>query len=901
MKDDQSFGMRVRQCRKALGWTQAKLAKELNFAVETIRKIEAGQRGTHRPPPELVKWLEDHTPSPPHPCPRPPTWRTPFIGREKDIEAVQKNLMDRLVCLLTLTGPPGVGKTRLAVEVASKLQDQFKDGFCFVDLAPIGEPALVVSTIAKAVGVKEVSGEPLLESLGYALRDKQLLLVLDNFEHLVKETPQGKAVAQVASLLEAAPALKMLVTSRTALSVFGQQEFPVQPLSVPKFKRLPPTKALMRCPAVELFVARARAVNPQFKLTYANAREVVEICARLDGVPLAIELAAVHSRALAPKEILGQLENRLGLMVSGDRPQNEPLRHQTIQDMIDWSYQLLEVQSGEQALFERLAVFVGGCALRETEAVCTRPGNLSVAVVDGLESLVKKSLLQRVETAEGETRFTMLGIIREYALGRLVKRREHKAIKQQHAHVFLQVAEEAMSKLQGLEALSGLNRLEIEHDNLRAALDWAHTTKEIETEIRLVLALGPFWEIVGYWNEGRKWLDAVLNQIKGAVTAERVTALYELGGRLARHQGDLLNEGLALSYKLMDLSGRAAILHELGWIEHAQANHKKTIELWEKSLALYRDIEDKAGTAKVLLDLGWIAYHQGKHGQVAQFYEESLTLYTELGHARGRARVLNAQGELARFQANFKQALTLFKEAEKLFRKIGDKGGIVGLLTNRAELERSRRNYKQAIPLYRECMDLCWSLGYKTRLATTKNDLGETFRQQKDMKEAERLFNESIEMLREIGNEDNLIWPLRGLGEVMLWQRNYGEASNLFKESLSFAYKRDNRLFIGLCLRGLAATAALGQKQSERAACLLGAAQALSETTGSLIAVDDQTEFNSWRRKVRAQLTRAAFETAWAEGYAMARDQVVEYALKPEQTIRKHVKKSARKKVKGAR
>src|SRR5215207_6071760 len=399
-----------------------------------------------------------------------PTQPTPLIGRERELEEVLSMLRSTHVRLLIFTGPGGTGKTRLGLQAAAELTDEFEDGVFFVALAAIRDPALVAPTITRTLGLTESSNQPPEEILKGYLRDRQTLLVLDNFEQILA------SAALLDALLSAAPGLKVLATSRTALRLYGEHEFAVPPLSLPDTGSLPPVEHLTRYEAVRLFLDRARAIRPDFSLTEENAPAVIEICSRLDGLPLAIELAAARIKLLPPQAMLSRLGNRLKLLTGGAR--NLPERQRTLRNAIAWSHEMLD--EGEKTLFARLAVFSGGSTLEAIEAVCDAEGDLPVDALDGVSSLLDKSLLRQEEGLEGEPRFAMLETIREYAREELEESGDAEEVKRAHAEYFLALAEEADPELKGPGQLEWLQRLETEHDNMRAAFTWALRQEEVE-------------------------------------------------------------------------------------------------------------------------------------------------------------------------------------------------------------------------------------------------------------------------------------------------------------------------------------------------------------------------------------------------------------------------------------
>jgi predicted ATPase/DNA-binding CsgD family transcriptional regulator len=642
-----------------------------------------------------------------------PAQPTPIVGRESEIASLSRKLLQQDVRLLTLVGPGGVGKSRLAVQVAEEVLPSFKDGVWFVGLGPISDPSLVIPTVAQTLDLHAPPGHSILSVLKEYLRDKQLLLLLDNFEQVMSSG------APLADLLASCPLVKLLVTSRSALHLRSEHEFPVPPLSLPNLdkKRLPDPEALQHYSAVALFGQRAAAVRPDFTINSANAAAVVEICARLDGLPLAIELVAARVKLLSPGQIQQRLQNRLQLLTGG--AQDLPARQQTLRSAIEWSYDLLNEQ--EQTLFRRLAVFVGGCTLEAAEAVC---GEMDV--LDGIGSLIDKSLL-RPELAggqesegngEGESHYSMLETIREYALDRLEASGNADRLRDRHAIFFRELAERAEPQLTGASQREWYDRLEHEHDNFRAALKWCLTSQNgAEVGLRTAASLGRFWNARDYRAEGREWLRGALARPEAAApTSIRAKAL-QAAATIADNQGD---------YEALRAYCRESL--EIRQILHETQNVPSLYILMAKA-----------------------ASHDGNYGEARSLLEESLEVARNAGDMYGSAHSFNGLGELERLLDNYEAARKYYDECLQLFRRMGNTNGIGFSLHNLAYVCMHDGEYERAAAMLDEGLGLYKGLGNRLGVAMCVSALAGVALHAGEAQRAARLLGAAQALLDSIG------------------------------------------------------------------------------------------------------------------------------------------------------
>ncbi|TMD69535.1 MAG: tetratricopeptide repeat protein [Chloroflexi bacterium] len=764
-----------------------------------------------------------------------PAQLTPLIGREQEVAAVGHLLHREDVRLVTMTGAGGLGKTRLGLQVAAELSDLFPDGVYFVNLAPISDPELVVPTIAQALGIREVAGQSLLERLQEELQQKQVLLVLDNFEQVVN------AASQLVDLLAACPKLKLLVTSREVLHVRAEREFAVPPLALPDPTHLPELAELSHYAAVALFTQRAQAVKSDFQVTAANAQAIAEICVRLDGLPLAIELAAARVKLFPPQTLLARLDQRLHILTSGAR--DAPVRQQSLRNTLAWSYKLLHAE--EQRLFRRLSAFVGGCTLQSIEALCAAldKSNGVGQVLGGVASLIDKSLLQQTEQEAEEPRLVLLETIRQYGLEVLTVSGEMEITRQVHALYYLRLAEEAEPELGGPQQAVWLERLEREYDNLRAALRWClergEVRQNIEMALRLAGALQWFWEVRGHWSEGQNFLERALAGSKGVAAPVQVKAL-----KAAAH------------------------------LAYVQRDTDRAEALSEESLARYRELGDTAGIALSLRLLGVIAWSKFNFVEAISLTEESLTLFRELGHKEGIAWSLNNLVGMVSEQGDYTRAISLDEKCLTLFRELGHKEGIAFSLFNLADaLFFSQGDPAKVHTLLEEGLALCREMGHKEGLAWGLGLLGLVFLQQGNAVKARSLLEEGVLISREIGDR-NIAWLLIGLGSVAESLGDDSAARALYEESMAIGREvgfdpNDVRHLEGL------ADVVVMQGNPAWAARIWGLTEALREARGAPIPPIYHRAYERSVAAVRAQIGEKAFAAAWDEGRMMTPKQAL--------------------------
>ncbi|HEV2066275.1 MAG TPA: tetratricopeptide repeat protein [Thermomicrobiales bacterium] len=814
----------IRWCHRVIESLRTQLdAEPEGETLQLAAEIEGLVPSPTDPLPEAIKIrLQNAVPAPPN----------ALAGRIRELEDLQDLVLAKEVRLVTITGPGGVGKTRLAQELANQIQDEFPDGVCFVALAALNDPSLVLPAILHALGLTESRQHSALEVVRAALRERALLLVLDNLEHLIDVAPD------LASLLDGCAALKILATSREPLRLRVEHLFDTPPLPVPAPGL--PTTAVSRSESVVLFRSRAQAVHPGFALTPANAGHVATICSRLDGLPLAIELAAGRIRVLPPEKMLAQLEDRFTLLTEGYR--DYPERHRTMRNAITWSYDLLTPV--EQAMFRLLSVFVGGCSQEAVKAMRRDIQGVSDAVdadLACLEILVGRSLAQRRDDDAGP-RYRLLETIREFGLERLAVSGESETLRSAHTGYFLSLAERAEPELRKPGQEQWFDFLEAEHGNFRAALAWALAGHHPGVALRIGAALWRFWMMRGYLSEGRRWLDRALED-EQAPLPQRAAAL-SAAGSLAEHQNDyapaeaLHRQALAAWRATGDLKNVGAALDSLGNVAHDQGNYEEAIELHEQALAVCRDVGDQWGAARALNNLGVVAYYQGAYDRAEVFWTECQSAMGAVGDTWAECQVLNNLGALAFQSGNLVQATTLHEQALALRRRMGDKPGMASSFIN----------------------------------------LGEVALESGDLNRAAEMFEQGTDLMRELEDERQTAIGLLNLGYVRRQQADGFGAAALIHESLSLFHRNGDRYGLAGAM-DVAAGLLTALARPELGARVFAAAANLRATIGAARDRSAQAAFDVDMAATRSALDDSSFEAAWNAGATMALDPAVTEAV----------------------
>lgn len=740
-----------------------------------------------------------------------PVLLTSFIGRQREITEVE--LLLEANRLLTISGPGGAGKTRLALQVVSELSDRNESRGWFIDLAPLSETSFVPQYILNAVGIQEEIGTSAQDTLAYFFQDKSGIIIFDNCEQVLT------GVAQLAQeLIKSTPAVKILATSREPLGVAGETVWCIPSLSTPNFEDELPIEELMEHEAVQLFVARATTVNPQFTITKNNMHSVAQICTTLDGIPLAIELAAARAKVLSVSEIAARLDHRLQFLVSN---QNVAPRQKTLRNLIDWSYELLPLN--ERALLRRLSIFAGGWTLDAAEAVCSGNDIETFEVLDLLSHLVDKSLVM-AEISDLTTRYRLLETIRKYAQERLEESGEIYSIADKHATYFTRMVEQSYTEIWGKNQAFWIEWLETEHDNLRAAMDWmAQEENALEIYLHLAGSLWRFWSVRGYISEGRSRLEAALRLNPNAPRGLRANGLRG-AGKLALQQGDYIQalamsmESLDLFRELGDLWGIGRQLEVLGEIAYHQGDYSQAVELHNESLSIRKSINDKEGIAVSLRQLGVIARDHGDTQKAKDLFEQSLELFRELDDRIFTAQTLNNLGLVEFTSCEYDQANKLLEEAAFLYRQVNDRLGLSDVLLNLATVAKDRGELKQARALCEQSLRLKKALGDKRGIAQTQAALGEVSVFQGNYIYASQLADQSLASFQDLGVKRGVMFCKGILAFSAHYQGDYELAISLAEEGLKISTEINAPRAIAYCteILGLVACARNNLEEADR-------------------------------------------------------------------------------------
>jgi predicted ATPase/transcriptional regulator with XRE-family HTH domain len=878
-----TFGEWLRRRRRQLGLTQQQMADCASCSIVTIRKFEADERRPSRQLAELLAGcLEipaaeqeafvafaraaDAAPTPAvgsislpqfgqpklpttpaesgPPILNLPAALTSLIGRQEEVAAISRSLLQPETRLLTLTGPGGTGKTRLALEVAHHLwqeqPDLWRDGVCFVDLSAVTDTSLLIPAIAGALGLKESSERTLRDSLVAFLQNKRLLLVLDNFEQLVE------AGRELVYLLSAAAGLKLLVTSRILLRVYGEYEYPVLPLPLP---RLDADTNLLNYAAITLFIERSRAARPDFQLTLENGAAVAELCARLDGLPLAIELAAARSKLLSPATLLAQLGNTLQL-ASPQRHASQ--RQRTLGNTIEWSYRLLG--PAEQRLFARLGIFAGDFTLEAAENIIgdwsvesNSLSTLQSPIFDGLISLVDHSMVQQLPDEDGLPRFRLLRTLRDYALVQLALSGELETAQSRHAHYYLALAEAAQHHYNGPAVITWLQRLDAAHDNLRAVLNWAtgNTADPGRRDIalRLIVALAEYWHMRGHLGEWHHWSEQAL-----AISRNAPPEL------------------------------RAAVLDTAGLLAIVMQNYAQAESLLRQALNLWHYIEEPAGVARGLRHLGLIYWHLENYAVAQGYSQQALALERELGNDTRAGIILNDLGNIANYQGDGATAELYFSESLAIARRVGNKHNTAAALGNLGNVAQVQGNYQQARTYFEESLALLREMGFIERAANVLGNLGNTGLNTDDLAAAQACFQECLDIRTQLGQRLATGHALHGLGIVADRRGQPQAALAYLAESLQVQQAAGQVRGLPALIETIARIAGRHGRPYE-AAQLFGAMEVVREQkTISNRTPHGRAFYEQALADLHARLPADTLETAWQSGRQLALPAAIDLA-----------------------
>ncbi len=804
-----------------------------------------------------------------------PAETTEFIGRKDEIVKIL-SLLEK-ARLVTLIGPGGIGKTRLSLKVALLCLLKYKDGVFWISLSQITKTEMLISSIAKILNIPEMQGQNTLDAIKNTLKNKKILIVLDNFEQLIDSAPI------LTDLLAIAANLSLIVTSRQPLKVYGEHLFNVPPLEIPNLNSELTVELLEKQPAVSLFLTRARAINNDFNISEENVSQIAKLCVCLEGIPLAIELAAANLTKLSVNAMLNQGQTCLNWLIDG--PNSLPDRQRTMKNTIEWGYNLLSIS--QKKIFIRLGAFKGKFSLKAVSAVINKKNDID-NLHENLLSLANKSILMIDSEFEerDECCFNMLEIFREYAALLLSADSDEKYIKECHADYFFSCSIDAQRNFYDFNRQTGFNMLNKAYLDIICALEYYTTTNYFEKELELAVSIGYYWEARGYWDKGQSILEAIIQRQDNSLNIKYYIKAYQWFGRFVFLNGDcekavkIFEQGLKLAMETNDHMGEATIKYNLALTNNISGNLQYEVELLNQSLSIYREVDYKRGIAEVLEELSQVYYFNGSHDMAEMCLDESLGIYKEYGDKYGILRSYGRMGLVLRGKGQFEHAMQMFNNYLLGSEEIADRVEITFALINIAELARSQGDYALAQSYYLKSLSLGYELGYTAIIARIKKDLGEIYHYIGEVNKAYELFNESLSLFNETGNKGDVPWVYRSLAELELEQGNYSKAEELFLIGLKFyiEIKQNTLSYIFLIFEGLAAVSTM-LGDYNRGACLFAAADRLFYKVGNLLAIGDIDSFQNRLNTLRLKMDADAFSLSWNEGSSMSLKHAIGYAL----------------------
>ncbi len=829
-----------------------------------------------------------------------------FIGRADEIKHAKELLKDNR--LLTLTGTGGLGKTRFSLQVAADLIDDFANGVWFVDLAAVSDPVFLPITILNDLGLKEEQKKTPEETLGEHLKDKEILIILDNCEQIIESCAK-----LTENLLLTCPKLKVIATSREALNCKGEQTYRIPPLTVPDPNHNNTPEQLTQYESVRLFIERALAVNPKFRVTNENAPALAEVCSRLDGIPLAVELAATRTKILSVEKIYERLDDRFKLLTGGKRTALP--RQQTLRALIDWSYDLLS--EDEKILWSRLSVFSGGWTLESAEEVCSDEKITKNDMLDLLSQLTEKSVIIYDETKD---RYRILESLKQYGIEKLPDRNE---IFIQHLNYFLKLSKKAKPELIGENTKFWMNIIEADHNNFLSAIEWSVNNENKEKGAVISDALGSFWSRMGKYSTGIRLIEIILES-SGSLSKLLKGDILNWIGNFRISMGDneqakkYLEESLDLSKEIGDKRGIAESMLRLGNVTNSLGDFELAKNYYEESQDVYKEIGSKSGIAATTLSLGQIAFNQGDYGLAKKYFEESLFIFKEIGHKYGIALSIHNLGDVSLLQGDYELAKKYLKEGLDLLKEIGNKKGVAfsintlgNIALNQGDYEHAKKYYEeslfifkeighkygialsilslgmvvfnqgyseQAKKYYEESLDIRMEIGDKNGIAESIKNVGNVAYVQGDYQQAEKYYKESLDIYKEIGSKNGIASSINSLGNIAFCKKDFEQANKYFKESLAIFTEIVDKIGITNSINNLGKTAySLGD--FEKAIKLISAAENVLESMGIVFDKYEQKIKDEIIAKLHEQLSDEVFDKYREDGRKMTLEKAVQLAV----------------------